>query len=334
MTEGIWSLTSAFTHAHFLQGRSNIVIMLCVCIESGKLLLGSFVMFCRLCVQCCWCIMFSINKGLSDTMRCLEQCSPLSWCVVVLPTFRKVIAAPYKPLNIYWVSERSGSSFGPECSDLYSSKLRKVFIKWLWFFLCILQFIIVCKCFFVGGLTFSNQTEEGQSQILTGFTDYVHVWLSSLLLTTHFHAILLFSSSHLLISPAALHSPPPPPPLLPSQCVVNLISELQEQMCRFQEEISTRIQEKRALEEREAQQGEPRGGQAWGPSPAARSASSDLSLCGSDTQRNNGGQNVHVGRLDGWTHLPLLPHHSFSPALPLLTSPHATRYLDISTESN
>uniref|UniRef100_A0A8C4NV71 SAM domain-containing protein n=1 Tax=Dicentrarchus labrax TaxID=13489 RepID=A0A8C4NV71_DICLA len=46
-----------------------------------------------------------------------------------------------------------------------------------------------------------------------------------------------------------------------AECVVNLISELQEQMCRFQEEISTRIQEKRALEEREAQQGESEGSQ-------------------------------------------------------------------------
>ncbi|KAJ8002788.1 hypothetical protein DPEC_G00162590 [Dallia pectoralis] len=33
-----------------------------------------------------------------------------------------------------------------------------------------------------------------------------------------------------------------------AECVVNLISELQEQMCRFQEEIQTRIMEKRALE--------------------------------------------------------------------------------------
>lgn len=40
----------------------------------------------------------------------------------------------------------------------------------------------------------------------------------------------------------------------PVQCVVNLISELQEQMCKFQEEISSRIQEKRALEEQEAGQ--------------------------------------------------------------------------------
>lgn len=124
-----------------------------------------------------------------------------------------------------------------------------------------------------------------------------------------------------------------PPLLLPSQCVVNLISELQEQMCRFQEEISTRIQEKRALEEREAQQGEPRGSRARGHSPRVGSAGSDLSLSGSDARRNNGGQTVHVGRLDGWTHLPLLPHHFFFSS-PLLTSPHTTRYLDISTESN
>ncbi|XP_064170055.1 liprin-beta-2b isoform X2 [Anguilla rostrata] len=33
-----------------------------------------------------------------------------------------------------------------------------------------------------------------------------------------------------------------------AECVVNLISELQEQMCKFQQEINTRIQEKRALE--------------------------------------------------------------------------------------
>ncbi|XP_073724736.1 liprin-beta-2b isoform X8 [Misgurnus anguillicaudatus] len=35
-----------------------------------------------------------------------------------------------------------------------------------------------------------------------------------------------------------------------AETVVNLISELQEQMCKFQEEISTRIQEQRALESR------------------------------------------------------------------------------------
>ncbi|KAG9338038.1 hypothetical protein JZ751_027202 [Albula glossodonta] len=39
-----------------------------------------------------------------------------------------------------------------------------------------------------------------------------------------------------------------------AECVVNLISELQEQMCKFQQEISSRIQEKKALEQREARQ--------------------------------------------------------------------------------
>ncbi|XP_044050797.1 liprin-beta-2b isoform X2 [Siniperca chuatsi] len=78
-----------------------------------------------------------------------------------------------------------------------------------------------------------------------------------------------------------------------AECVVNLISELQEQMCRFQEEISTRIQEKRALEEREAQQGEPGGSQAQGHSPQVGLAGSDLSLSCSDARMHNGGQTVH-----------------------------------------
>lgn len=81
--------------------------------------------------------------------------------------------------------------------------------------------------------------------------------------------------------------------------MVNLISELQEQMCKFQEEISTRIQEKRALEEREAQQGEPRGRPAQGHSPQVGLGGSNLSLCGADARMHNGGQTVHVGRLDG-----------------------------------
>ncbi|KAG7214841.1 hypothetical protein INR49_005109 [Caranx melampygus] len=79
-------------------------------------------------------------------------------------------------------------------------------------------------------------------------------------------------------------------------CVVNLISELQEQMCKFQAEISTRIQEKRALEEKEAQQGEPRGGQAraQGHGPQLELPGSGLSLSGSDAQwMHNGGQTVH-----------------------------------------
>lgn len=71
-----------------------------------------------------------------------------------------------------------------------------------------------------------------------------------------------------------------------AECVVNLISELQEQMCRFQEEISTRIQEKRALEEREAQQGEPGDSQALGHGPQNGPG-------GSDTGMPNGGRTVH-----------------------------------------
>ncbi|XP_028440693.1 liprin-beta-2b isoform X2 [Perca flavescens] len=78
-----------------------------------------------------------------------------------------------------------------------------------------------------------------------------------------------------------------------AECVVNLISELQEQMCRFQEEISTRIQEKRALEEREAQQGEPGGSQTPGHGPQVGLASSDLGPSGSDARLHNGGQTVH-----------------------------------------
>lgn len=119
----------------------------------------------------------------------------------------------------------------------------------------------------------------------------------------HHHNLLFdFCPSALPSSPIHLICCPsfsPPPLLLRSQCVVNLISELQEQMCRFQEEISTRIQEKRALEEREARQGEPRDGPALGQCPRLGSAGSDLSLSGSDAQTNNGGRTVHVGRLDG-----------------------------------
>uniref|UniRef100_A0A3Q2EK98 PPFIA binding protein 2 n=1 Tax=Cyprinodon variegatus TaxID=28743 RepID=A0A3Q2EK98_CYPVA len=63
-----------------------------------------------------------------------------------------------------------------------------------------------------------------------------------------------------------------------AECVVNLISELQEQMCKFHEEISTRIQEKRALEEKEAQQGDLGGGPAQGCDPNAGSNPSGASL--------------------------------------------------------
>ncbi|XP_075326740.1 liprin-beta-2b isoform X1 [Odontesthes bonariensis] len=78
-----------------------------------------------------------------------------------------------------------------------------------------------------------------------------------------------------------------------AECVVNFISELQEQMCRFQEEISTRIQEKRALEEKEAQRGEPGGRPAQGCSPPVGFAASDLSLSGPNSWKHKGGQTVH-----------------------------------------
>lgn len=69
--------------------------------------------------------------------------------------------------------------------------------------------------------------------------------------------------------------------------MVNLISELQEQMCRFQEEIHTRIMEKRAMEA----QGESGAREAHDQSP-------DVGLGGSDVEEfccRCGGQNV--GRL-------------------------------------
>ncbi|XP_061138407.1 liprin-beta-2b isoform X4 [Syngnathus typhle] len=73
-----------------------------------------------------------------------------------------------------------------------------------------------------------------------------------------------------------------------AECVVNLISELQEQMCRFQEEISTRIQEKRALEDGDTQRGEPRADQAQGHSPVVGLSGTNLSPCGLSTWKHNG----------------------------------------------
>uniref|UniRef100_A0A3P8YJL7 SAM domain-containing protein n=1 Tax=Esox lucius TaxID=8010 RepID=A0A3P8YJL7_ESOLU len=60
-----------------------------------------------------------------------------------------------------------------------------------------------------------------------------------------------------------------------AECVVNLISELQEQMCRFQEEIHTRIMEKRALEAQGEALGESGSREAHDQSP-------DVGLGGSD----------------------------------------------------
>ncbi|KAF7225103.1 transcript variant X4 [Nothobranchius furzeri] len=75
-----------------------------------------------------------------------------------------------------------------------------------------------------------------------------------------------------------------------AESVVNLISELQEQMCKFQEEISTRIQEKRALEGKE---GGPGGHPTQDCSPPVGPVCSDLSLSGSDSRSCKGGQTVH-----------------------------------------
>ncbi|XP_077953310.1 liprin-beta-2-like isoform X6 [Gasterosteus aculeatus] len=100
---------------------------------------------------------------------------------------------------------------------------------------------------------------------------------------------LMDEMSHLkleLVSAERTHTDAPPQDPADAQqnkaeCVVNFISELQEQMCRFQEEISTRIQEKRALEERESRRGEAGGGL------------SQAGLAGSDRRERHGGETVH-----------------------------------------
>ncbi|XP_054633094.1 liprin-beta-2b isoform X4 [Dunckerocampus dactyliophorus] len=74
-----------------------------------------------------------------------------------------------------------------------------------------------------------------------------------------------------------------------AECVVNLISELQEQMCRFQEEISTRIEEKRMLEERGAHRGELPSDRSRGHGPLVGLSGANLSLCDSDAWMSNGG---------------------------------------------
>lgn len=100
--------------------------------------------------------------------------------------------------------------------------------------------------------------------------------------------------------------------LHPCQCVVNLISELQEQMCKFQEEISTRIQEKRALEEKEARQGDPSGSPVQSTDPNAGSNLSSASLKHSGER-----QTVHVWKLMMEELLLQYFHHfSFSSPLP------------------
>lgn len=127
------------------------------------------------------------------------------------------------------------------------------------------------------------------------FLHYIHILSSPTCIYSSF--LVLISPFHLF--PSFVHCPTS---FHPSQCVVNFISELQEQMCRFQEEINTRIQEKQALKERKAhQEGEPRGHQTKG-GPQIGLGCSDLSMSNPDDWTYNGGQTVHVGRFDGWTH--------------------------------
>lgn len=61
----------------------------------------------------------------------------------------------------------------------------------------------------------------------------------------------MYSSTDIVYIISSSFSKPLPQFFLPNcicQTVVNFISELQEQMCRFQKEINSKIQEKKALE--------------------------------------------------------------------------------------
>ncbi|XP_030646572.1 liprin-beta-2b [Chanos chanos] len=75
-----------------------------------------------------------------------------------------------------------------------------------------------------------------------------------------------------------------------AECVVNLISELQEQMCKFQQEINTRIREQRALE-----------GQGDAGAREAHDQSPDVGLGSSDVEdhgcRCKGGENALLQEL-------------------------------------
>lgn len=111
-----------------------------------------------------------------------------------------------------------------------------------------------------------------------------------------------------------------------SQSVVNLISELQEQMCKFQEEISNRIQEQRALESlRDSGTRE------------ALDQSPDVGLGGSDAEEcscrcRSGGENVGRSSITWWIYFktPFLPlcstlKHNHSP-ISLLDTPNRNYY--------
>lgn len=220
------------------------------------------------------------------------------------------------------------------CSDLRSSKLKKIFIKWLWFFFCILQFIIWCyvSVFFAGGLKFSNQTVEGQSQILTEFTDYVHVWLSSLLLTTHFRTIILFSSSHQLISPAAL---PPPTATTPS---LPVCGKSHQWASGADVQVSGGDQHSYPRETGRGGEGGPARGAQRGPSLGPQPCGQVSQLRPEPVwlwQPEEQWRTECTRRETWWMNSSSPPSpSSLLSSSPLLTSPHTTRYLDISTESN
>lgn len=75
--------------------------------------------------------------------------------------------------------------------------------------------------------------------------------------------------------------------------MVNLISELQEQMCKFQEEISNRIQEQRALESL----GDSGTREALDQSPDVGLGASDAEDC--SCRCRSGGENVGRSSLRG-----------------------------------
>ncbi|KAI7812097.1 putative liprin-beta-2 [Triplophysa rosa] len=76
-----------------------------------------------------------------------------------------------------------------------------------------------------------------------------------------------------------------------AESVVNLISELQEQMCKFQEEISTRIQKQQALES----QGDAAAREAHDQSPDVGLGASDAEECG--CRCRGGGENALLQEL-------------------------------------
>lgn len=82
--------------------------------------------------------------------------------------------------------------------------------------------------------------------------------------------------------------------------MVNLISELQEQMCKFQEEISNRIQEQRALES----MGDSSTREALDQSPDVGLGASDAEEC--SCRCRSGGENVGRSSFTWWIYFKTL----------------------------